>query len=152
MQTIPSGESLFLTIDLEPGVEYTAVDFSTNSRETFTVSYPVAERVRFAGWRGLVARLLPNPNRPRGQRNRRKERLLVLRQQVRGVRGGEVAASIERRPVDDLVRTLGERPYGAEVRSGTPTRRSASRSAPGGSPHPTARPPGNGARTSPGSP
>jgi len=38
MQTIPSGESVFLTIDLEPGVEYTAVDFSTNSRETFTVS------------------------------------------------------------------------------------------------------------------
>jgi hypothetical protein len=38
MQTIPSGESLFLTIELEPGVEYTAVDFSTNSRETFTVS------------------------------------------------------------------------------------------------------------------
>jgi hypothetical protein len=36
MQTIPSGESLFLTIELEPGVEYTAVDFSTNSRETFT--------------------------------------------------------------------------------------------------------------------
>jgi hypothetical protein len=38
MQTIPSGESVFLTIDLEPGVEYTAMDFSTNSRETFTVS------------------------------------------------------------------------------------------------------------------
>ena len=38
MQTIPSGESVFLTIDLEPGVEYTAVDFSTKSRETFTVS------------------------------------------------------------------------------------------------------------------
>lgn len=38
MQTIPSGESVFLTIDLEPGVEYTAADFSTNSRETFTVS------------------------------------------------------------------------------------------------------------------
>jgi hypothetical protein len=38
MQTIPSGESLFLTIELEPGVEYTAVDFSTNSRETFTAS------------------------------------------------------------------------------------------------------------------
>jgi len=38
MQTIPSGESVFLTIDLEPGVEYTAVDFSTNSRMTFTVS------------------------------------------------------------------------------------------------------------------
>ena len=38
IQTIPSGESVFLTVDLEPGVEYTAVDFSTNSRETFTVS------------------------------------------------------------------------------------------------------------------
>ena len=38
MQTIPSGESVFLTIDLEPGVEYTAVDFSTKSRETLTVS------------------------------------------------------------------------------------------------------------------
>jgi hypothetical protein len=38
MQTIPSSESVFLTIDLESGVEYTAVDFSTKSRETFTVS------------------------------------------------------------------------------------------------------------------
>jgi hypothetical protein len=38
MQTIPSGESVFFTIDLEPGVEYTALDFSTNSTETFTVS------------------------------------------------------------------------------------------------------------------
>jgi plastocyanin len=38
MQTIPSGESVFLTIDLEPGVEYTALDFQSNSRETFTVS------------------------------------------------------------------------------------------------------------------
>ena len=38
MQTIPPGESVFLTIDLEPGVEYTAVDFSTKSREKFTVS------------------------------------------------------------------------------------------------------------------
>ena len=38
MQTIPGGESVLLTIDLEPGVEYTALDFSTNSRETFTVS------------------------------------------------------------------------------------------------------------------
>lgn len=38
MQTIPSGESVFLTIDLEPGVEYTALDFQTNSMETFTVS------------------------------------------------------------------------------------------------------------------
>jgi hypothetical protein len=38
MQTIPSGESVFLTIDLEQGVKYTAVDFSTNSRVTFTVS------------------------------------------------------------------------------------------------------------------
>ena len=38
MQTIPSGESVFLTIELEPEVEYTALDFQTNSRETFTVS------------------------------------------------------------------------------------------------------------------
>lgn len=37
MQTIPEGESVFLTIDLEPGVEYTAIDFTTNWRETFTV-------------------------------------------------------------------------------------------------------------------
>jgi hypothetical protein len=38
MQTIPAGESVFLTIDLEPGVEYTALDFTTKSKETFTVS------------------------------------------------------------------------------------------------------------------
>lgn len=38
MQTIPAGESVFLTIDLDPGVDYTAIDFTTNSRETFTVS------------------------------------------------------------------------------------------------------------------
>jgi hypothetical protein len=38
MQTIPASESVFLTIDLEPAVEYTALDFTTNSRETFTVS------------------------------------------------------------------------------------------------------------------
>lgn len=38
MQTIPAGESLFLTIDLEPGVQYTALDFTTESRETFSVS------------------------------------------------------------------------------------------------------------------
>lgn len=38
MQTIPAGESVFLTIDLEPGVEYTAHDFSTRSMETFTVT------------------------------------------------------------------------------------------------------------------
>jgi hypothetical protein len=37
MQTIPAGESVFLTINLEPGVDYTAVDFTTNSRETFAV-------------------------------------------------------------------------------------------------------------------
>jgi len=37
MQTIPEGESVFLTIDLEPGVEYTALDFTTESMETFTV-------------------------------------------------------------------------------------------------------------------
>jgi len=38
MQTIPAGESVFLTIDLEPGVQYTALDFSTKSTETFSVS------------------------------------------------------------------------------------------------------------------
>jgi plastocyanin len=38
MQTIPAGESVFLTIDLEPGVEYTAIDFTTESIETFTAS------------------------------------------------------------------------------------------------------------------
>jgi plastocyanin len=38
MQTIPAGESVFLTVDLEPGVQYTALDFSTNSTERFTVS------------------------------------------------------------------------------------------------------------------
>jgi hypothetical protein len=36
MQTISSGESVFLGIDLEPGVEYTAIDFTTGSQETFT--------------------------------------------------------------------------------------------------------------------
>ena len=38
MQTSPPGESVFLTIALEPGVEYTAIDFTTGSSETFTVS------------------------------------------------------------------------------------------------------------------
>jgi plastocyanin len=38
MQTIPSGESVLLTLDLEAGVEYTALDFSTRSRETFEAS------------------------------------------------------------------------------------------------------------------
>jgi hypothetical protein len=38
MQTIPAGESVFLSMDFEPAVEYTALDFTTNSRETFTVS------------------------------------------------------------------------------------------------------------------
>jgi hypothetical protein len=38
MQTIPAGESVILGIDLDPGVDYTAVDFTTNSRETFAVS------------------------------------------------------------------------------------------------------------------
>lgn len=38
MQTIPAGESVFLTIDLESGVEYTVLDFTTESMETFTVS------------------------------------------------------------------------------------------------------------------
>jgi len=38
MQTIPASESVFLSIDLEPPVEYSALDFTTNSRETFTVS------------------------------------------------------------------------------------------------------------------
>jgi len=38
MQTIPAGESVFLTIDLEPGVQYTALDFTTKSSEAFTAS------------------------------------------------------------------------------------------------------------------
>lgn len=38
MQTIPAGESVFLTIDLEPGVQYTALDFTTKSKERFTAS------------------------------------------------------------------------------------------------------------------
>ena len=38
MQTIPEDESVFLSIDFEPAVEYTALDFTTNSRETFAVS------------------------------------------------------------------------------------------------------------------
>lgn len=38
VQTIPAGESVFLTIDLEPGVQYTAIDFTTKSMETFTVA------------------------------------------------------------------------------------------------------------------
>jgi hypothetical protein len=38
MQTIPAGESVFLTLDLEPGVKYTALDMTTKSMETFTVS------------------------------------------------------------------------------------------------------------------
>jgi plastocyanin len=38
MQTIPAGASVFLTVELEPGVKYTAIDFTTESQETFTVS------------------------------------------------------------------------------------------------------------------
>jgi len=38
MQTIRAGESVILRINVEPAVEYTALDFTTNSRETFTVS------------------------------------------------------------------------------------------------------------------
>jgi uncharacterized cupredoxin-like copper-binding protein len=38
MQTIPAGESVYLTVELEPGVEYTALDFSSDSQKTFTVS------------------------------------------------------------------------------------------------------------------
>lgn len=38
MQTIPAGESVFLTIDLESGIEYTALDFTTESIEPFTAS------------------------------------------------------------------------------------------------------------------
>jgi hypothetical protein len=34
-------KSVFLTIDLEPGVEYTAIDFTTHPREAFTVSQPI---------------------------------------------------------------------------------------------------------------
>ena len=36
MQTISAGEFVFLGIDLDPGVEYTAIDFTTGSREVFT--------------------------------------------------------------------------------------------------------------------
>jgi hypothetical protein len=36
MQTISAGESVFLGIDLEPDVEYTALDFTTDSQQTFT--------------------------------------------------------------------------------------------------------------------
>jgi hypothetical protein len=36
MQTISAGESVLLGIDLEPGVEYTAIDFTTGSQEVFT--------------------------------------------------------------------------------------------------------------------
>lgn len=38
MQTIPAGESVFLTVDLEPGVEYTALDFTTRAEEAFSVT------------------------------------------------------------------------------------------------------------------
>jgi hypothetical protein len=37
-------KSVFLTIDLEPGVEYTAIDFTTHPREAFTVSQPICFR------------------------------------------------------------------------------------------------------------
>jgi hypothetical protein len=37
-QTIPAGEYVFLTIGLESGVQVTALDFTTRSRERFTVS------------------------------------------------------------------------------------------------------------------
>lgn len=37
MQTISAGESVFLTIELDRGVEYTALDFTTDSEETFEV-------------------------------------------------------------------------------------------------------------------
>ncbi|HKZ76499.1 MAG TPA: hypothetical protein VJ259_07520 [Actinomycetota bacterium] len=38
MQTIPAGASVFLTIELEPGVEYTAADFTGDHMETFTAA------------------------------------------------------------------------------------------------------------------
>ncbi|MGH2659080.1 MAG: hypothetical protein ACRDHS_05270 [Actinomycetota bacterium] len=38
MQTIPPGASVFLTIEFEPGVEYTAADFAGGHMETFTVT------------------------------------------------------------------------------------------------------------------
>lgn len=38
MQTIPAGSSVFLTVDLDPGVEYTALDFTGDHTETFTVT------------------------------------------------------------------------------------------------------------------
>ena len=38
IQTLPAGESVFLTVDLESDVEYSALDFTTNTRETFGFS------------------------------------------------------------------------------------------------------------------
>jgi hypothetical protein len=38
MQTISAGESVFLTIEFEPNVEYTVIDFTTESIETFAAS------------------------------------------------------------------------------------------------------------------
>ena len=38
MQTIPAGLSVFLTVEFEPGVEYTALDFTGDHRETFTAT------------------------------------------------------------------------------------------------------------------
>jgi hypothetical protein len=38
MQTIPAGLSVFLTVDLDPGVEYTALDFTSDHRESFTAT------------------------------------------------------------------------------------------------------------------
>lgn len=38
MQTIPAGSSVFLTVDLDPGVEYTALDFTGDHMETFTAT------------------------------------------------------------------------------------------------------------------
>jgi hypothetical protein len=38
MQTIAAGESVVLTIEFEADVEYTAIDFTTESIETFAAS------------------------------------------------------------------------------------------------------------------
>jgi len=38
MQTIPAGSSVFLTVELDLGVEYTALDFTGDHMETFTAT------------------------------------------------------------------------------------------------------------------
>src|SRR4249919_2148438 len=49
MQTIPASEWVFLTIDLESGVEYTALDFTTNSRRRSRSPKAMLRRVTEGG-------------------------------------------------------------------------------------------------------